>query len=234
MPCSNKPRTCECRDLKEISGELVGWKCQVLTISRKLKPMRYDYILHGFVLEHVTMAKYLGMTIQHDMKWNTHINKITTSANRSLGFLRRNLQVNSHELKTIAYNALVRPLLEYAPSVWDPHTKKGIFQVEKVQRHGESYVLNRHRNRSSPKEMFIELRWTSLEERRRYQHLIMLFKIRNMLVAIDANEYMTPINRPTRHHNTQVYLVPQSNLNIHQYSFFPALFATGTVYNMEA
>ncbi len=22
----NKPRTCECRDLKEISGELVGWK----------------------------------------------------------------------------------------------------------------------------------------------------------------------------------------------------------------
>ncbi len=94
--------------------------------------MLYDYILHWCVLEHVTMAKYLGVTIQHDMKWNTHINKITTSSYRSLAFLRRNLQVNSHELKTVAYNALVRPLLEYAPSVWDPHTKQGMSQVEKV------------------------------------------------------------------------------------------------------
>ncbi len=51
--------------------------------------------------------------------------------------------------------------------------------------------------------------------------LTMLFKIRNGQVAIDANEYMTPINRPTRHYNTQVYLVPQLNLNVHQYSFFP-------------
>ncbi len=84
-------------------------------------------------------------------------------------------------------------------------------------------MLNRHRNRSSPTEMLIELRWTSLEERRRYQRLTMLFKIRNGLVAIDANEYMTPINRPTRHYNTQAYLVPQSNLNVHQYSFFPRI-----------
>ncbi len=69
-------------------------------------------------------------------------------------------------------------------------------------------------------EMLIELRWTSLGERHRYQRLTMLFKIRNELVAIDANEYMTPINQPTRHYNTQAYLVPQSNLNVHQYSFF--------------
>ena len=87
--------------------------------------MQYDYKLHGTALEHVTLAKYLGLTFQHNMKWNTHINNITSSANRSLGFLRRNIQVNSAELKTVAYNALVRPLLEYAPSVWDPNTKQG-------------------------------------------------------------------------------------------------------------
>ncbi len=104
-------------------------KCQVLTISRTHKPVQYDYNLHGIVLEHVTLAMHLGLTIQHDMKWN---NKITSSANRSLGFLRRNLQVNSHYLKTMAYNALVRLLLEYAPSVWDPHTKQGISTIYPV------------------------------------------------------------------------------------------------------
>ncbi len=69
--------------------------------------------------------------------------------------------------------------------------------------------------------MLNELGWSPLEERRRYQCLTMLFKIRNGLVAVDANEYMTPINRPTRHCNIQAYLVPQSNLNASQYSFFP-------------
>ncbi len=85
-------------------------KCQVLTISRKHKAVWYEYNLHGIVLEHVTLAKYLGVTIQYDMKWNTNINKITSSPNRSLGFLRKNLQINSHDLKTVAYNALVKPL----------------------------------------------------------------------------------------------------------------------------
>ncbi len=92
---------------------------------------------------------------------------------------------------------------------------------EKVQMRGACNVLNYHRNRSSPTEMLNELGWTSLEERRRYQRLIMLFKIGNGLVATDTNEYMTPINQPTRHCNTQAYLVPQSNLNAHKYSFFP-------------
>lgn len=71
----------------------------------------------------VTLAKCLGVTIHHNIKWNTHINKITIRVNRSLRFLRRNFQVNSPELKIVTYNALVRSLLEYALSVWDPHTK---------------------------------------------------------------------------------------------------------------
>ncbi len=40
-------------------------KCQVLTISKKYKPVWYDYNLHRIVLEHVTLAKYMGVTIQH-------------------------------------------------------------------------------------------------------------------------------------------------------------------------
>ncbi len=167
------------------------------------------------------MAKYLGVTCQHDLRWNTHVNNITRSANRSLGFIKRNIQVNSTQLKTVAYNALVRPLLEYAPTVWDPYTKQGISQVEKVQRRGARYVLNRHRNRSSPTEMLQELGWTSLEDRRRHQRLVMLYKINHGLVAIDANQYMTPATRISRRSNSNAYLVPQSNSDVHQYSFFP-------------
>jgi hypothetical protein len=35
-------------------------KCNVLTISKKRSPSKYNYTLHGHILEHDTSAKYLG------------------------------------------------------------------------------------------------------------------------------------------------------------------------------
>jgi hypothetical protein len=48
------------------------------------------YTLKGHTLESVTTAKYLGITISNDMNWDTHINNITSKANKIIGFLRRN------------------------------------------------------------------------------------------------------------------------------------------------
>ena len=49
-------------------------KCNVLTITNNRKILRKDYTLHGHILEQVTSAKYLGVTITSDLKWSKHIN----------------------------------------------------------------------------------------------------------------------------------------------------------------
>ena len=59
-------------------------------------------------------TKYLGLTITSDLKWNSHIQKVTSKANSVLGLLRRNLRIALKAVKTQAYEALVRPHLEYA------------------------------------------------------------------------------------------------------------------------
>ena len=71
----------------------------------------------------VSSAKYLSVALQSNLKWNKHIDNITSNGNKSLGFLKRNLKVANTEIKSRAYQALVRPKLEYSCSVWDPHTK---------------------------------------------------------------------------------------------------------------
>ncbi len=53
--------------------EFHSWKCQVLTISRKRKPMQYDYILHWCVLEHVTIAKYPARSHREWCQSNTKL-----------------------------------------------------------------------------------------------------------------------------------------------------------------
>jgi hypothetical protein len=80
-------------------------------------------------LESVDKAKYMGVTISEDLKWESHINNICGKANKTLGFLRRNLNIGSTSVKAQACKSLVRPSLEYACSVRDSHLKSDINKI---------------------------------------------------------------------------------------------------------
>ena len=60
------------------------------------------------------MAKYLGITITDNMDWGQHVSEISSKANKTLGFLRRNLAFTPRSTKELAYKTLVRSKLEYA------------------------------------------------------------------------------------------------------------------------
>ena len=101
-------------------------KCNVLTITRKRKPIVWEYQLHGHTLEAVKSAKYLGCTISADLKWNDHIRNICNKANKTIGFLKRNLNINNSKIKETAYKSLVRPTVEYMPVQSGIHTIRTI------------------------------------------------------------------------------------------------------------
>ena len=75
------------------------------------------------MLEVTNESKYLGVTITNDMSWANHISNITAKANRTIGFLRRNIHACPKVVKAAAYITLVRPSIEYASTVWDPFNK---------------------------------------------------------------------------------------------------------------
>ncbi|PIK50754.1 putative deleted in malignant brain tumors 1 protein [Apostichopus japonicus] len=74
--------------------------------------------------------------------WSHHIENITKKANKSLGFVRRNLGNCPAKLKEQGYMSLVRPHLEYSSSAWDTHLSKHLKQIEMVQRRGARFVKN--------------------------------------------------------------------------------------------
>ena len=96
-------------------------KCNMMQLTRKrIKKINASYTLEGTNLENVESIKYLGVTITSDLRWNTHVSNVCTKANRTLGFLRRNLHSYPQEVKKADYKGLVRPVLDYGSSVWDP------------------------------------------------------------------------------------------------------------------
>ena len=96
------------------------WSSTPLTVSGKKTPVHADYKLHDQTLTRVKSAKYLRDTLTNDLKWDQHINNICEKANRTIKILRRNLSIGATSLKERAYFTLVRPLVEYASTVWDP------------------------------------------------------------------------------------------------------------------
>ena len=135
------------QDLHRLAEWEMSWdmqfhpaKCTTLPVTRSRHPLQPAYQLHGHTLETVSAVKYLGVTIQGDLCWDAHINNIVSKANSTLGFLRRNLKISSRRVKEQAYKSFVRPILEYACSVWDPHTQKQIDKIEAVQRRAARFV----------------------------------------------------------------------------------------------
>ena len=104
-------------------------KCSVPRITRNKSTKIFNYQLHGHTLKSETDSKYLGVMI-NKLSWNNHIDNICNKANSSIAFLRRNLQISQHHIKTNAYFTLVRPQVEYAAMVWYPYTMENIQKIE--------------------------------------------------------------------------------------------------------
>src|SRR5215470_17331524 len=97
-------------------------KCKYLKISRCHNTLDYNYTIKQTPLEQVEKYKYLGIYITSHLHWETHIDYICSKAHQSLGFVRRQLHKCTPMVKLRAYQTLVRPHLEYASCVWDPHS----------------------------------------------------------------------------------------------------------------
>ena len=85
----------------------------MLTISTKKDPDKFNYTLNNDPLEHVNSYHYQGITINSNLRWNTHVCAIIAKATRTLNVIPRTLNPCNPEVKKVAYMSLVRPKLEY-------------------------------------------------------------------------------------------------------------------------
>ena len=152
-------------------------KCFTMKTGKGKKLINKIYTLHEHPLQTNDLAKYLGITLTSDLKYNTHISNTTRKANSILGLLRKNLKLASQTLITRTYHSLVRPHLECAATVWSPHTAENISTLEMVQRRAARYTCNRLHNTSSVKEIIGHLGWDHLAARQNNMRLQMMYRI---------------------------------------------------------
>ena len=152
-------------------------KCNMMQLTKKHNKIQASYTLEGTVLENVESIKYLGVTISSDLKWNSHIRNVCSKANRTLGFLRRNLFSCPQDVKEAAYKSMVRPILEYGSTVCDPRCNGLNDELENVQKRAARFVTRNYSYETGSMTGILEdLKWETLQKRRKDNRLILLYK----------------------------------------------------------
>ena len=93
------------QDLDDLADWEQRWKmsirpqtCSAMNITRRRTVPPSQYQLHGYTLSTETEAKYLGK-ITSVLRWDAHITDVCNKANKTLGFLRRNIKTTDERLK---------------------------------------------------------------------------------------------------------------------------------------
>jgi len=200
-------------------------KCVVLRCSRLMTALFYDYYINGSLLKLVSKHPYLGVLLDSNMSFKSHLDNIINKATKVLNFLRRNLYKCNQEVRCTAYTHLVRPMLEYASCVWDPYLVKDINSLEMVQRRAARWATSNYDWQSgiSISSTLNNLQWDTLSSRRQISRLKLFYKAVHCSSGLKIpNCYnQTTCIHSTRSYHPLHYSVPLINTNPYKFSFFP-------------
>ena len=171
----------------------------------------------------------LTISLNSDLKWNSHIRNVCSKANRTLGFMRLNLFSCPQDVKEAAYKSMVRPILEYGSTVWDPHCDGPNDELENVQKRAARFVTRNYSYETGSMTGILEgLKRETLQKRRKDNRLILLYKGLKGKVRIPTDD-LIPKNRRCRNQHSLVFQIPTASKNAYKKSFFPQTIRDWTV-----
>ena len=115
-------------------------------------------LLDGSPLRTVSEFQYLGVLLDSNLSFKSHINSITSRAYGALCTLRKSQTYLLLKTRKLLYRSLVLPHLEYCPTVWDPCTKQ---LSERVQNRAMRTILGKPSGTCS-QPLRSELNWRTL------------------------------------------------------------------------
>jgi len=133
---------------------------------RRTPPPLPSLQLAGHTLQEVTVARLLGVWLQSNLKWDSHVTHMVKQSGKRLFILRRLKMFRVPELDLVTiYTCYVRPICEYAVPVWNPGlTKTQSFRLETIQRRACRIILGNKYTHYS--EALTQLGLPTLESRR--------------------------------------------------------------------
>ena len=131
-------------------------------------------------IETIIDAKYLGLQIDSQLKWDKHIDTLKTKANRSLGLVKYAKKYLPSGVLNKMYRGIVEPDLSYCCSVWGCGSESIISALQKIRHRTARMVAN------SPYDAFAapliqKLGWSTISTLVKKETATLIYKSLNSL-----------------------------------------------------
>ena len=88
--------------------------------------------IDGINIEKVEEFNFLGLTMDTNLKWKKHTDKISNKCSKITGVLNRLKLIFPQEIKCLLYNSLIVPHINYCITAWGFHRNR-ITIIQKKQ-----------------------------------------------------------------------------------------------------
>ena len=200
---------------------LASEKCQIVHFGRHLNciaaPPPTNYFLFQSPIMSVLPVKDLGILIDDQLKFDSHISSIVNKALTRSRLIFRCFSSGNRALLLKAYITYVRPILEYGNVVWSPRFGYLIDRIESVQRYFTKRIPGLWSLPYATRLSMLGLQ--TLAFRRSISDLIICYKIVHGLIDTPLVEYFQRKQiLLTRGHDLRL-TIPSFNMDIAKYSF---------------
>ena len=136
------------------------------------KDIQYlTFKIDNVIIEKVDEFSFLGLTIDTNLNWKRHSEKICNKCAKMIGILNRLKYVLPHGIKTMLYNSLILPHINYCIMAWG---YKGSRLLKIQKKTARIITLGGYSTHSEP--LFKQLNMLKIADQLRLQELKFYFK----------------------------------------------------------
>ena len=176
-------------------------KTESMLISRKIvKPLHPPIFMSNQQISEVQFHKHLGIFLSNDCTWHKHIEYIKGKAWKRINVMRRlKFQLDRKSLEKI-YLSFIRPILEYGNEIWANCTQYEKDELEQIQLEA-ARIATGATKLISINNLYSEIGWETLDERRNKQKLLMFYKLYYSLSPPYLSTLVPPLVGQTSRYN---------------------------------
>ena len=151
-------------------------KTESLVFTRKRVKKAPTMKMRGNKIKEVHTHKHLGLNLQQNGKWTTHIAEIVAKSKKKVDILRGLMyKINRKSIERL-YLSFIRPVLEYGSTIWDNCTDREKKSLEEVQLAALRAITGAKRG-TSHELLYGDTGIEPLQERRNRRKITQMYKI---------------------------------------------------------
>ena len=184
--------------------------------------------INNIELENVNNLKFLGINIDKNLCWETHINYIANKLSRTNGTISRLKNILPTKILRMIYAALFQPYLTYGITAWGFASNSSINRIFKLQKKVIRNV-SKVRYNAHTSELFKKLNIAKFEDLLKINCIKFFYKHENNLLPKYFENFLRPqgnsysTERPKRNIRKPIRYADTDNINNLYFNKYPVI-----------